>query len=90
MNSWKRFDLKPGSYFLHHTSRDAAFEHILPDRELRLSPDAWMRDPLEAKEPWLNAGFFVPRSSTSIRPNTAACRARPRRRGRAANSDQST
>lgn len=35
-------------YFFHYTTREAAFEFILPDRELRLSPMAAMRDPLES------------------------------------------
>jgi hypothetical protein len=35
--------------FYHYTTRDAAFEHILPRRELRFSPYSSMRDPLENK-----------------------------------------
>jgi len=35
--------------FYHYTTREAAFEHILPRRELRLSPYLNMRDPLENK-----------------------------------------
>lgn len=37
--------------FFHYTTRCAAFEHIIPSRQLRLSPFSQMRDPLEAKLP---------------------------------------
>lgn len=54
------FDLEPGSCFFHYTSREAAFEHILPERRLRFSPYKRMRDPLEAQAPSLGAGMMVP------------------------------
>lgn len=34
----------------HYTSAEAAFEHIIPGRKLRMSPYARMRDPLENRE----------------------------------------
>lgn len=49
-----------GGYFFHYTTRQAAFEHIIPDGKLRLSPYSRMRDPLEAKGPDMAAGFSVP------------------------------
>jgi Protein of unknown function (DUF2971) len=39
-----------GQLAYHYTSRAAAFEHILPERLLRLGSLATMRDPLENKE----------------------------------------
>jgi hypothetical protein len=53
-------DLEAGSYFFHYTTREAAFEYILPERQLRLSPYARMRDPLKAQAPWLGEGLAVP------------------------------
>src|ERR1700758_1592285 len=53
-------DLEAGDYFFHYTTREAAFEHILPERQLRLSLYLRMRDPLEAQAPWLGAGLTVP------------------------------
>jgi hypothetical protein len=38
-----------GRFFFHYTTREAAFEHIIPSRTIRLSPYALMRDPLEAR-----------------------------------------
>lgn len=43
--------LEHGKVLFHYTTRKAAFEHILPDKQLRFSPYAEMRDPLENK--WL-------------------------------------
>lgn len=40
-------DETPGSLFFHYTTREAAFEHILPTRSLAFSPYSRMRDPLE-------------------------------------------
>lgn len=40
----------PGDFYFHFTSAEAAFEFILPDRLLRLSPHSVLRDPLEYKE----------------------------------------
>jgi hypothetical protein len=34
----------------HYTTADAAFGHIVPSGELRMSPYARMRDPLENRE----------------------------------------
>jgi hypothetical protein len=39
-----------GEFFFHFTTAEAAFELILPDRLLRLSPHQALRDPLEYKE----------------------------------------
>ncbi|MCW2983966.1 MAG: hypothetical protein JWR63_1536 [Conexibacter sp.] len=36
-------------YHYHYTTAEAAFEYILPSRQLRLSPYPSMRDPLETK-----------------------------------------
>ncbi len=38
-----------GEYLYHYTTREAAFEHILPERRLRLSSFDLMGDPQEAK-----------------------------------------
>jgi hypothetical protein len=51
---------KPGDFFFHYTTREAAFAHIVPERRLRLSPYAKMRDPMEAKSPSFGAGLAVP------------------------------
>ncbi len=45
-------------YFFHYTTREAAFEHILPARQLRLSPYESMRDPLENKRWAFPASWF--------------------------------
>src|SRR5207342_1639539 len=37
------------NYFFHYTTREAAFEHILPAQKLKFSSYAGMRDPLEAR-----------------------------------------
>lgn len=42
----------PGEYLYHYTSREAACEHVLPERRLRLSSFEQMGDPLEAKR-WM-------------------------------------
>jgi len=39
----------PGRFVAHYTSASSAFEHVLPDRQLRLSSFANMRDPRESK-----------------------------------------
>lgn len=44
-------------YFFHYTTREAAFEHILPRGRLRLSRYAEMRDPMEAKWHFMAGGF---------------------------------
>lgn len=41
---------QPGEFFFHFTTAETAFEFILPDRLLRLSPHQALRDPLEYKE----------------------------------------
>jgi hypothetical protein len=41
---------EPGKFFFHFTKAETAFEFILPDRLLRLSPHQALRDPLEYKE----------------------------------------
>jgi hypothetical protein len=48
---------EPGDYFYHYTTREAAFEHILPDRTLLLSPAHRMRDPLESNPAFLPAEY---------------------------------
>lgn len=40
---------KPGEFLFHYTRASTAFEHILPDKRIRLSPYRSMRDPLEAQ-----------------------------------------
>jgi hypothetical protein len=47
-------------YFFHYTTRDAAFEHIIPERRMRLSPYRLMGDPLEASGPQLAGSFWIP------------------------------
>lgn len=49
----------PGSVLFHYTTREAAFEHILPNRTLRMRSYSLMRDPLEAKSWNLGAAFFA-------------------------------
>jgi hypothetical protein len=46
--------------FFHYTTREAAFEHILPEQRLRLSPYFKMRDPMESKAPNLPGTYAVP------------------------------
>jgi hypothetical protein len=41
---------KRDEFFFHYTTAEAAFEYIIPDRQLRLTPYSGMRDPLEYKE----------------------------------------
>jgi hypothetical protein len=43
---------EPGEYLYHYTTRKAAFEHILPERRLRLSSFDLMGDPQEARK-WM-------------------------------------
>lgn len=49
---------EPGENLFHYTTREAAFEHILPTGRLRFSRHRDMRDPLEYKE-WLIPGHTV-------------------------------
>ena len=58
---------KPGDYLYHYTTREAAFEHILPDRTLLLSPAHRMRDPLESNP------AFLPVHANSARASTRYC-----------------
>ena len=52
-----------GDFFFHYTSREAAFDHILPTGRLRLSPYDRVNDPLE-NQPWRFAGaFFIDEAS---------------------------
>lgn len=50
---------RPGDFFFHYTTRVAAFEHILPTRQLRLSPAFRMRDPLESNPGLISAAWLV-------------------------------
>jgi hypothetical protein len=55
----KTIDLETSDCFFHYTTREAAFEHILPTQRLRFSAYEQMRDPLENR-PWQFVGaFFV-------------------------------
>jgi hypothetical protein len=47
----------PGELYFHYTTREAAFEHILPDRTLRLSPAHRVRDPVESNPAFLPAEY---------------------------------
>jgi hypothetical protein len=47
----------PGEFFYHYTTREAAFEHILPERKLRLSPARCVRDPLESNPALITAAY---------------------------------
>ena len=49
----------PGDFFYHYTTREAAFEHILPDRTMRLSPAHVVRDPLESNPAFLAASYGI-------------------------------
>lgn len=48
-------EYEPHTYFCHYTTRQAAFEHILPDRHLRMWPYDRVNDPLE-NQPWRFVG----------------------------------
>lgn len=48
---------QPGDYIYHYTTREAAFEHILPDRTLLLSPAHRMRDALESNPAFLSSEY---------------------------------
>jgi hypothetical protein len=41
---------RPDGLLAHYTSASAAFEHILPERQLRMSPYRRMRDPVESQD----------------------------------------
>jgi Protein of unknown function (DUF2971) len=41
---------RPEGLLAHYTDSAAVFEHILPDRELRMSPYRKMRDPVESQD----------------------------------------
>ena len=47
----------PGEFFFHYTTREAAFDSILPDGQLRLSPAHLVNDPLESNPAFLGAEF---------------------------------
>lgn len=50
---------EPGELLFHYTRAATAFEHILPDKKIRLSPYSTMRDPLEAQH-WPDpTAYFV-------------------------------
>jgi hypothetical protein len=51
-------DLDRGRFLYHYTDREAAFEHILPRREIRFSPYTRVHDPLE-NQPWRFSGSYV-------------------------------
>jgi hypothetical protein len=52
-------DLETADCFFHYTTREAAFDHIIPTRQLRFSTYEQMRDPLESR-PWQFIGaYFV-------------------------------
>ena len=52
-------DFDTANCFFHYTTREAAFEHILPSGKLRFSTYERMRDPMENKEWYWSAAFFV-------------------------------
>lgn len=49
---------EPGNWLAHYTSAQVCFEHILPSGQLRMSPYADMRDPLENKDLLHGLGFY--------------------------------
>lgn len=55
-------DVETSACFFHYTTRQAAFDHILPEQRLRFSTYEAMRDPLESR-PWQFTGawFVQPR-----------------------------
>jgi hypothetical protein len=48
---------EPGELLFHYTRAATAFEHILPENKIRLSPYSRMRDPLEAQH-WPEPSTF--------------------------------
>ena len=50
---------QPGDFFFHYTTRQAAFQHILPALQLRLSPALVMRDPLESNPALVSGSWYV-------------------------------
>jgi len=50
--------LPSGKYFFHYTTRDRAFQDILPSGKLKFSSLNEMRDPLENKR-WLFLGIRI-------------------------------
>lgn len=50
---------EPGELLFHYTRAATAFERILPDKKIRLSPYASMRDPLEAQHWPEPPAYFV-------------------------------
>jgi hypothetical protein len=50
-------DLETSNCFFHYTTREAAFEHILPTGQLRFSTYEQMRDPIEKKD-WSWTGVW--------------------------------
>lgn len=49
---------EPGSWVGHYTSADTAFEHIIPAKQLRMSPYSLMRDPAENKDLLPGTAFY--------------------------------
>ena len=49
---------KPEGLLAHYTTAAVAFEHVLPERRLRLSPYRLMRDPAENKDLIPGTGYF--------------------------------
>jgi hypothetical protein len=52
-------DLDTSQCFFHYTTREAAFGDIIPQRRLRFSTYARMRDPMENKQWAFPAAYFV-------------------------------
>jgi len=50
---------KPNEWLYHYTTLEAALLHVLPRRELRLSPFSRMRDPREYKQWFPDAAGFI-------------------------------
>jgi hypothetical protein len=60
-------DYPYGECFFHYTTRGAAFEAILPEKQLRLSPYHRVSDPLE-NQPWRFAGAWFVDEADQERP----------------------
>ena len=60
-------DLDTSECFFHYTTREAAFEHILPTGKLRFSTYEQMRDPMENRWRWGGAWFISPEEDPRVR-----------------------
>lgn len=64
---------EPGPWLAHYTTAAAAFEHIIPAHQLRMSPYRLMRDPAENKD-LLPGASFVEKRENPVQDWLAAVR----------------